>query len=553
MMSKADLSCCSVKVEAECALRQGEVDHLDRLIRANPSLLDIRDTLGHTLLHQASIRGDHHMIRLLVSHSMDVNLADRCGTTPLMLAVTTGHLAAIHQLVTSGGQLAVVDVRGRGAVMYAACSGSVHALLYLTNVCGLSVDVMDRDDVRPLHLACESGHLEMVQFLLTKSAFKVQSCDANGNCALHFAMETCNAQIVWLLLLHGGFRMLHMRNGDGLTPLDLAIKKRKEKLHQPLLEQMQMYMKEPKTSKPKTLWRIRLSGLVMPLLYYIIGICLVSYLSPTQPSIGTTFTVVMVMFKALKTGSRVKHMSQIANTMHSGLYLAGNAILVFTFIFSIQGKLDQIFVNSMLVTWGLYVLLLVRLLLSDPGILRSTRRDSASILDALYDHARFCSRCELVQPEMTKHCSICNACVQDCDHHNTIFMICIGRNNRWSYVMLTFSTLVCLCIYMACLILYIINIDRHAVANGFLGALYRVASADAVILGGLYFVLVGMITSLYNFLHQIFLIGNGQTMTFNHTFHVKKFTASEHLYNVYTFLISGALVQHKGGRTMTSI
>ena len=46
---------------------------------------------GTSKLHRATKKGDHEIVRQLLSNGFDVSLCDRNGTTPLHLAVHHGH------------------------------------------------------------------------------------------------------------------------------------------------------------------------------------------------------------------------------------------------------------------------------------------------------------------------------------------------------------------------------------------------------------------------------------------------------------------------------
>lgn len=50
----------------------------------------------------------------------------------------------------------------------------------------------------------------------------------------------------------------------------------------------------------------------------------------------------------------------------------------------------------------------------------------------------YCDRCNTFRPQGTIHCSVCNCCVEDCDHHCPFTGKCVGKNNlRYFHVFLT--------------------------------------------------------------------------------------------------------------------
>lgn len=91
------------------------------------------------------------------------------GLSPLHIACIRGHHATVFHLI------------GKGANINAAC---------------------DNDDKSPLYLACEYGHLNVVELLLRSKA-DVNFCDNDGASPLFIASQQGHDIIVNLLLNHG--------------------------------------------------------------------------------------------------------------------------------------------------------------------------------------------------------------------------------------------------------------------------------------------------------------------------------------------------------------
>ena len=55
-----------------------------------------------------------------------------------------------------------------------------------------------------------------------------------------------------------------------------------------------------------------------------------------------------------------------------------------------------------------------------------------------------CNRCGCTRLETTKHCNICNTCVEGFDHHCDVLEMCIGRDNvQWFRAFLGGSAILC--------------------------------------------------------------------------------------------------------------
>jgi ankyrin repeat protein len=113
----------------------------------------------------AAVKGYKELVRALLSHGADANLADIYGWTPLMRAVAENRLGVVHILLASK-----------------------------------SVNVNARNDsgATALHEAAEKGYFEIAQLLITNNA-DVQSTDRKGRTPLIIAGASGHNDIVDLI------------------------------------------------------------------------------------------------------------------------------------------------------------------------------------------------------------------------------------------------------------------------------------------------------------------------------------------------------------------
>uniref|UniRef100_A0A2P2M1H3 S-acyltransferase n=1 Tax=Rhizophora mucronata TaxID=61149 RepID=A0A2P2M1H3_RHIMU len=49
--------------------------------------------------------------------------------------------------------------------------------------------------------------------------------------------------------------------------------------------------------------------------------------------------------------------------------------------------------------------------------------------------SQLCTTCKIVRPLRAKHCSTCDRCVEQFDHHCPWISNCIGKKNKWDFFM----------------------------------------------------------------------------------------------------------------------
>jgi ankyrin repeat protein len=194
---------------------------------SNDGLVDIAQWLVHigadanaqeydhrTPLQLAAARGHLEIVRILLGHVVDVNVA--AGTdnrTPLHEAA--GHVGIMRLLIENGADVNARDQRQSTALHHAWSAETAQLLIEH----GADINARDESLSTALHLASTSdGNPETAQFLIEHGA-DVHARSQDQSTALHFASRW-NPKTAQSLIEHGAD--VHARDQDQSTPLHFA-------------------------------------------------------------------------------------------------------------------------------------------------------------------------------------------------------------------------------------------------------------------------------------------------------------------------------------------
>lgn len=139
---------------------KGDVRGLERMIEADPSLLEARNKLGKTPLHQAVTSGSTRAVQWLIDRGADVNARDGTGMTPLHVAAWWTSTERAKQLLAAGADLEARDAFGDTPLHVAAMQGRGAMTLYLV-AAGADPTARNEEGNTPIDLALRHGHKEI--------------------------------------------------------------------------------------------------------------------------------------------------------------------------------------------------------------------------------------------------------------------------------------------------------------------------------------------------------------------------------------------------------
>ena len=94
-----------------------------------------------------------------------------------------------------------------------------------------------------------------------------------------------------------------------------------------------------------------------------------------------------------------------------------------------------------LTLFGLTLLLHMISLCKDPGYLKRPEDIDFMELMKVFDPVLLCADCQVVRTDRSRHCSICNKCVERFDHHCPWINNCVGVDNHGVFMLFLVSML----------------------------------------------------------------------------------------------------------------
>ncbi|CAF2821950.1 unnamed protein product [Rotaria sp. Silwood2] len=174
---------------------------------------------------------DHPIIYLFAKTNGDINVRDKYLLTPLHYAVANQNLAGVKQLITLNADIESQDRQGIRPLHLACKEGYLSIVEYLIEQ-DTQIDAIDADFWTPIHYACFKGHLEIVKLIYLKEKhffrkFLLMKTNTDATC-LHLAVQSGNIELVEYILMNFTSENIKLFINDPAepfgTPLHIAAK-----------------------------------------------------------------------------------------------------------------------------------------------------------------------------------------------------------------------------------------------------------------------------------------------------------------------------------------
>ncbi|CAI9782414.1 unnamed protein product [Fraxinus pennsylvanica] len=387
----------SLRNDVYTAAAYGDMEKLQRLVESEGCSVSEPDALGYSALQWAALNNRTAAAQYIIEHGVDVNAADHTGQTALHWSAVRGAIQVAELLLQEGARVNAADMYGYQTTHVAAQYGQTAFIYHLVTKWNADPDIPDNDGRSPLHWAAYKGFADCIRLLLFLDAYRGRQ-DKEGCTPLHWAAIRGNLEACTVLVQAGKKEDLMVADNTGLTPAQLASDKNHRQVAFFLGNARRLFDK--RCDGNSRLGKLSKLGLA-PILWCIIFLLLVTYIhsvitASNLPKLTAGFGLFAWM----------------------GVFLASLGLVLF-----------------------------YRCSSKDPGYIRMNVHESQNTKDdepllkieinnpALLagNWSQLCATCKIVRPLRAKHCSTCDRCVEQFDHHCPWVSNCIGKKNKWDF------------------------------------------------------------------------------------------------------------------------
>lgn len=355
--------------------------------------------------------------------------APSTGGTALHFAAYQGDPGLIKRLIDLGADPFAKTPDGLNVLHYAAQNDQPWPVVYFHREFRMNVDVQDCDGNTALHWAAYSGAADALSCLL-KWTRCVNEPNGEGQTPLHLgaktAMSSGSFRVVRLLCFNGADR--NILDNNGKRAIDYVAEWKATEVH-------------------------------------------------LETGVGELRSILREQNECLCLMLRIPY-KKIRNSVRLGvIFLVFHTLREFLIDFFVLPRISHVLlgrpsnnkleVSLLVVSLTLFALTVTLFFISaikDPGIHRREGKKLLYLIESV-DFDRICPVCEIVRSPLTRHCVICNKCVERYDHHCPWIDSCVGvRNHNYFFALLItvftdFIISICLSIMASIVLMFNTNLS----------------------------------------------------------------------------------------------
>jgi ankyrin repeat protein len=200
------------------AIRDGDVEQVEQMLKENPALKDSVDGQSNTPLHMAAYFNQEELTEQLIDWGIQADARNRFERPPLVFAIAGDALEVAEQLLQAGADVMLKDDLSRTPLHWAAYQGSGEMAEFLIGQ-GAAIHELDEEQKTPLHLAAQRGNTDVARVLINAGAL-VNTIDDHSRTPLFNASWEGHMDMVRLLIDRGA--VVDARYLGAASPLTTA-------------------------------------------------------------------------------------------------------------------------------------------------------------------------------------------------------------------------------------------------------------------------------------------------------------------------------------------
>ena len=322
-----------------------------------------------------------------------LSLKDDGGNSPILYAAFRGNLQLIIKLIDLGVSYQDKNKAGLNIIHMAAQGDNPNVIVYFKEKYNTNLfDEVDDLQNNVLHWACASGSKLALDFLLlyineeNNNLDVINRVDKQGQTILHVTILTTGSTSTIKKLVKKGID-LTIKDNNNLTVFDLV------------------------RDNPKY------ANLEKVLIEYTHKNCLgLNYHINDKRNKYFKFVLFLVLTVLINFIMIYSFIPYLMQNLQSGILKSLNYYLFYILSF-------------------LFLVNYIHIIFSDPGVMINEKNETwLEIVTTRKNINKMCPYCKVEQTKLSKHCFLCNKCIEVFDHHCHWINNCVGNGNKTYFI-----------------------------------------------------------------------------------------------------------------------